>query len=120
MYSGWELTPNSVTQIKNLYKPTHPDFIGHHITYMFGKDCVLPPECDIYLIGLCVTDNVECFVAQVNDTLVRPDSKIYHLTWSIDRSLGATPAKSNDALIQFGFKELKNRIQIYGTPKIFK
>lgn len=119
MYSGWKLSTNSITQLKNIFKPVHPNFIGHHITYMFGKDAVLPPEAEIYVIGERTTDIIQCLVVQVNGTIVRPDSKIYHITWSLDKSKGASPVMSNDALMAEGFKEIPDPILIYATPQIF-
>lgn len=120
MYSGWLLKDSSVTQLKNIFDVRHPDFIGHHVTYMFGKDSTLPNEADIEVIGHCVTDKVEAFVVTVDGSMVRPDGSIYHLTWSLDKSKGAKPVDSNKAIEQSGFKHLDVPIKIYTTPKIFK
>ncbi len=119
MYTGWKLKQNTIERIKNLYAPVHPDFIGHHITYMFGKDSKQPDDADIKIIGHCVTDKVQCFVVEVNGTIVRPDGKIYHLTWSIDRSKGAKPVDSNAAIETNGFDHILAELPIETTPGTF-
>jgi hypothetical protein len=120
MYSGWLISNNSIQQIKNLFEQTHPDFIGHHVTYMFGDDSELSPEATLKIIGQCTTNKIQCFVITVNDEIIRPDGNLYHLTWSIDKSKGAKPVDSNKAIIEYGFVHLDKPIEIFGTPKIFK
>ena len=102
-----------------MYPPKHPDFLGHHITFMFGKGATTPPQAKINLIGYCLTDKVECFVAEVNGSMVRPDGGVYHLTWSIDKSKGAKPVHSNAAIENNGFQHLDDPIEITTTPRIF-
>ena len=120
MYSGWRLDQSSIEKLKNLYAPVHPDFIGHHITYMFGDDSVKPEAADIKVIGHCVTDKVQCFVVEVNGVVARPDGEIYHLTWSIDRSKGAKPVDSNAAIKENGFDHINVGIALKTTPDTFK
>jgi len=87
---------------------------------MFGADSVVPPEAKINLIGHCKTDKIECFVVEVDGSMVREDGKIYHLTWSLDRSKGAKPVDSNKAIEDKGFEHLKTPIAIETEPKSFK
>lgn len=119
MYTGWSLTANSVKQLENLYAPVHPDFIGHHITYMFGNDSIKPEPATIKVIGHCVTDKVQCFVVEVNGSLIRPDGNFYHLTWSIDRSKGAKPVDSNVAIKTNGFDHIIAGITLETVPNKF-
>lgn len=120
MYSGWLIKDASVTQLKNIFGVKHPDFIGHHVTFMFGKDSSMPPEADIEVVGHCVTKTVECFVVTVNGSMMRPDGSIYHLTWSLDKSKGAKPVDSNKAIENEGFKHLEHPVRLQVTPQIFK
>lgn len=120
MYSGWSLTDSTVNQLKKLYAPVHPDFLGHHITYMFGDDSVKPEAATVKVIGHCVTDKVQCFVVEVNGSLLRPDGNFYHLTWSIDRSKGAKPVDSNAAIKTNGFDHITAGIVLETTPAVFK
>lgn len=120
MYSGWLLSENSVKKLKNLFVPIHPDFIGHHITYMFGKNSEIPPDATIYVVGQCITDKVQCFVVEVNGSIVRPDGSFYHITWTIDRAGGAKPVDSNKAIENNGFEHFNATIRIEGSPQIFK
>lgn len=120
MYTGWSLNESSIKQLENLFAPVHPDFLGHHITYMFGNDSVKPEAADIKVIGHCVTDKVQCFVVEVNGSLVRPDGNFYHLTWSIDRSKGAKPVDSNEAIKVNGFDHITEGIVLDTTPALFR
>jgi hypothetical protein len=120
MYSGWILSDASKTQLTNIFGQAHPDLIAHHITYMFGRDAKMPPEAVIKLVGRCVDDKIECFVAEVNGSVVRDDGEIYHITWSIDRSKGAKPVDSNKAIANIGFEHLEHPISIKTTPDIVK
>lgn len=120
MYTCWVLSENSKTALSNLFVQIHPDFIGHHITYMFGPDSVLPEPAKINVVGQCITDKIQCFVVEVDGTIVRPDGKIYHITWSLDKSKGAKPVHSNDAIIEAGFEHLMAPIEIKATPQMFK
>ena len=120
MYSAWVLSESSKTKITNLFGQAHPDLVGHHVTYMFGKDAVIPEDAVISLVGHCVTDKIECFVAEVNGSIKRPDGAIYHLTWSLDKSKGAKPVDSNNAIETQGFTHIETPVQITTTPNIFK
>lgn len=120
MYTGWDLSILSVMTIKRSFKTVHPDFIGTHITYMFGKDSEVPDDADIFIVGQCVTDDIQCFVVEVDGSTKRPDGKIYHITWSIDKSKGAAPVKSNAALASVGYETIPEKIKIRAYPRAFK
>lgn len=120
MYSGWEISEGSRAKLSNLFVQIHPDFIGHHVTYMFGNDAVAPDKATIKVVGQCITDKIQCFVVDVGGTIIRPDGNIYHLTWSIDRSKGAKPVDSNTAIMTKGFEHIMAPIELSTTPKLFK
>lgn len=121
MYSGYEISDTSRKRLLDRFGTSFPDFIGHHVTYKFGKGAEdVPPTADVYILGKCVGDNIECFIVEVNGSIVRPDGKIYHLTWSLDKSKGAKPVHSNDAIEKYGFEHFDGPIKIEATPKTFK
>jgi len=120
MFSGWKLGDSSRDTLENIFGVAHPKKIAHHITYMFGPDSVKPKDAKIYVIGHCITDKIECFVVEVDGSLVRPDGKTYHITWSLDPQKGAKPVDSNEALEKFGFVHIKEKILIQCEPKVFK
>lgn len=120
MYSGWEISERSKVKLANLFVQIHPDLIGHHVTYMFGNDAALPNDAKIKVVGQCITDRIQCFVVDVDGTIVRPDGNVYHLTWSIDRSKGAKPVHSNQAIMERGFEHIMAPIELITTPKLFK
>lgn len=122
-YSAYVLTPESRKMLLNIVEPVYPDVIAHHITYEFGVplDSDLPPEPkDVKVIGY--TDNhhnIQALVVSVNGTHIRPDGQIYHITWSIDRSKGATPKLANSAVAR-RWEKLVSEIPIEVTPAILK
>lgn len=120
MYSCWKLTENSRIKLSKLFEQKNPDFIGHHITYMFGPKSELPPDAEIYVVGECSIPGIQALVVDVNGTIVRPDGSIYHITWSLDKSKGFKPVDSNKAIMEHGFDHLNNEIQIDTIPTIIK
>lgn len=119
MYSGWKISNESIERIQMWLTQAHPDFIGHHVTFMFGKDSELPPEAELYIVGQAHTDDVQVLVVSVNGSIKRPDGGTYHLTWSIDKSKGAKPVDSNKVLArEYPFATMVPW-KIEGTPEIF-
>lgn len=83
------------------FPPKFPELIGHHITHRFGvrpdPDTAYGTSVSVMLIGYsCNEGGLEAFTVSVNGSTHRPDGKIYHLTWSLDRSKGFKPVDSGD------------------------
>lgn len=106
MYLAYEVPEKARNELASLFPPKYPDFIGHHVTKVFGVSEVTVPDeskSDITVIGHMWDDGVETLVVDVNGSPHRPDGKVYHITWSLDRSLGKTPRMSNDLLEKRGW-----------------
>jgi hypothetical protein len=120
MYTGYLLSDESRNRLKALYPPKYPDFIGHHVTAIFGvKADTPPPEMpeSIRVIGYADDgEKVEGFLVEVDGTIKRPAGGVFHLTWSIDRSLGAKPVDTNEVIKN---ANLIDHIEIKVTPKNF-
>lgn len=115
------LTEQSRNELLRIFPPSFPDVICHHITHKFNSSDVhdLPPApSSVQVVGYAISDNVECLVVSINGKNKRPDGKLYHITHSIDRAVGATPKMSNDVLIG-GFMKLES-INIMASPEIVK
>ena len=107
MFTGWKLSKDSQDMLMLKFPPKFPDVFAHHITYMFGKNSEVPNDSDdIKVVGVCETDTIQCLIIKIDGTTVRPDSGTYHITWSIDKSKGAKPVDSNNAIKTNGFQSV--------------
>lgn len=98
-YSALVLTDSSVSHLKSIFPPKYPDFIGHHVTLEFGVDKKTKPAPlpnRVSVVGY-IDDGkgLETLLVALNDNIDRPDGSRYHITWSLDKSLGYKPVDSN-------------------------
>jgi hypothetical protein len=111
-YAAFEVPERARNELARLFPPKFPQFIGHHITSVFGvkRDDKLPLplgyKVAVRVVGYAVEDGLEALVVTVNNATHREDGKRYHITWSLDRSKGKKPVDSND-LIARGFDLVK-------------
>ena len=101
MYSGYLLDPISRTLLLQRFIPKFPDVLAHHITEMFGvsKRHPLPPFVhEAYVVGYQAEIGLEVLVVAINGTVHRIDGRKYHITWSLNRSMGKKPFHSNKLL----------------------
>lgn len=100
-YIAFTLDKKSRNVLKKTFPPKYDDFIGHHVTYKFGvkPNTPLPKGGTLNVIGYIDDgESLEALVVEVNGKTTRPDGKIYHITWSLDRSKGRKPVHSNNLL----------------------
>jgi hypothetical protein len=118
-YNAYVISDESRNELASIFPPKYPDWIGHHATLDFGvpEDPSLPygDPAKIVVIGYAEEDGLEALVVSVNGEEYRPDGKRYHITWSLDRSLGKKPVHSN-TLIQRGFTPV-SKIPVSGQLK---
>lgn len=122
MYTAYLLDPLSRKTLEKRFPPKYPDFIGHHITNEFGvdKDAKLPEAANIKVIGRADDGKgLEALVVSVDGKRERPDGKLYHLTWSLDKEAGRKPVESND-LVERGRWTLTLPIEITTKPTILE
>jgi hypothetical protein len=122
-YSGFEISKSTREMLSKHFPPMFADFIGHHVTWEFGVDptlASLPTSTNLKVVGYCSDESLECLVVEYNGSTARPDGKLLHLTWSLDRSQGRKPVDSNKLLETTQFYPLSTAINIQGTPKFFK
>lgn len=118
-YSAFVLDNTSRNKLEKLFPPKFPEFIGHHITHQFGvkKDSEAPESPkSVEVIGYSSEDGLEALIVSINGSHIRPDGKVYHITWSLDRSKGKKPVHSNE-LIKNGWEKV-GPISIKVLPKI--
>lgn len=110
-YSSYKLTEKSRDELLEMFPAVHPDVICDHVTFRF-PDSGYPSPCKTAkLVGYACDDSVEAFVVEINGSTKRPDGKIFHLTYSIDREKGAKPVDSNK-LIADGYAPLAIKVDI--------
>lgn len=130
-YTAFVLSESDRNKILAKHPGIFPDLIAHHITWEFGVPSDSPiPDVNGLRFKLdykCVDENkgVEVFHVVVwdreaNKVIERPDGKIPHLTWSIDRSLGAKPMHSNDVIRSGMITDSDIDIEIFPTAEWFK
>lgn len=117
-YAGYLLSEQSRVELMEIFTPLFPDVIGHHVTYSFGSDEFPPDVTSACVIGYIRDNSLECLVVSIDGNIHRPDGKIYHITWSLDRSLGRKPVDSNKVLQTKQFEQIP-AINISIEPMVF-
>jgi hypothetical protein len=111
-YVAYVLDERSVNILKEVFPPKYPDFIGHHITYRLGTSIVPKQPKLVEVVGYVDDkEGLEALIVEVDGTIERRDGGVYHITWSLDRSLGMKPSNSNLIIAHFGYVPTE-RIQI--------
>jgi hypothetical protein len=108
-YTCYQLTKHAREKLLSRFRPQYPDVIADHITYRVGvaAGSRLPPATkDIWAIGYVNDGSLEALVVLVNGTMIRPDGKYFHITWSLDRSSGRKPVHSNEAIALHGYETI--------------
>ncbi len=115
MYIAYVLDLKSKNSLAKKFPPKYPDFIGHHVTLFPGvkSDAQRPPAAkSVKVVGYADDgEGLEALVVEVNGTTQRPDGGTYHITWSLDRSLGRKPVQSNE-LVKAGYSKLEKPIAV--------
>lgn len=123
MYTAYVLDKASRKKLKKAFPPKYSEFIGHHVTLKFGvpKDTPVPRKPDkIEVVGYADTgDGLEALVVEVNGNRKRADGRVYHITWSLDRSAGYKPKDSNN-LVSNKYTMIRPPIEINTTPELLK
>lgn len=110
-YEAFVLDENTRQELAKRFPPKYPNWIGHHITNLFNVpyDPDHRAYGDVYpfeVIGY--VDDGEGLEALIVSRLPqprdgtpawrRPDGKVYHITWSLDKTKGRKPVESNDLI----------------------
>jgi hypothetical protein len=84
------------------------------------SDVPLPEASSFTVVGYAYDEaGIEALVVEVDGSVVRPDGKTFHITWSLDREAGFKPVKSNDLIASKGYRKISNPINITATAKFF-
>jgi hypothetical protein len=108
-YLAYVLDEKSRAYILQHFQPKFPDVLCHHVTFDFGKafyDIHSLKKPMVKIIGYCSDDSLEALVVTVDGRVARADSKVYHVTLSLDKSKGRKPVDSNHAIAKFGYQNV--------------
>jgi len=115
-YSAYVLTKGCREKLLEKFPPQYEKVIAHHITVEFpGEE--LPEKLPIKIYGkIDSEDGLEAFLCSVGDDVSRPDSGIFHITWSL------TPGKyrpvDSNKLVEDGMFTFFSPIIIDTTPEL--
>jgi len=123
-YVGWELPEKERARLLALFPPLYPNVVAHHVTHKFGvnESEQLPVTTNLVVVADTNDNNgVQCLIVSVNDSLVRPDGSVYHITWSLAN--GRKPVESNNVAI-YWYSSIKCAtrglsVPINSIPKFF-
>jgi hypothetical protein len=116
-YIALVLDEESRSKLLTAYPPRFPDIIAHHITLAFGiplSQDILDGFISVFgnsiveVVGCVSGGGVDAAVVRVNGNLYRPDTKVFHITLSIDRSTGVKPVDANKLLVSYPWNMIKN------------
>jgi hypothetical protein len=119
---GWELPEHERTKLLEIFKPSYPDVIAHHVTFKFGvkQGYPLPTETHGEVIGVADDgDRVQALVVTVDGNIYNADNRIMHITWSLDKAKGARAHMSNQVIGDGNFTRLEHKIPIQLVPQFF-
>jgi hypothetical protein len=94
-----ELEAAQRLELLERFPPAWPDIYAHHVTLGVNGLAGKPGAEMGLIVGIALGDGIEALVVEIDGTTFRPDGKIYHVTWSLDRARGRRPVDSN-ALLQ--------------------
>jgi hypothetical protein len=120
-YIAYRFNDQTRERLSELFPPKYPEFIGHHITLRFVKPNTPLPETPKVAKIVGHADNgegLEALVVEIDGSINRPDGKIFHITWSLDRQKGFKPVDSN-ALVAQGYEPV-DPIEIMIVPEMLK
>jgi hypothetical protein len=117
---GWLLDERDRAALLQRFPPRWPDIIAHHVTLESHTDKPLPVETAGEVVGH-VDDGqgLEAMVVRIGGTTERPDGSTWHITWSLDDSLGRKAIQSNDVLRERGWDLFDTPIPIRLIPAAF-
>lgn len=118
-YSAYVISPESRALIIKRHPALFPEQIAHHITYRFPDQERPPPVGEVRVVGYAkdISLGLECLVVSIDGTSERPSGGIYHITLSLDRSLGAKPVLSN-RILESGWERLESTYRVEVEPTL--
>jgi hypothetical protein len=122
-YVGWLLPEHEREKLLEIFKPSYPYVIAHHVTFKFGvkQGYPLPIQTHGEVVGVADDgDRVQALVVTVGGDVYNADNRIMHITWSLDKGKGAKAYMSNHVIGDGNFTRLEQKIPIQLVPMFFE
>jgi hypothetical protein len=108
-YTAYVLADESRSLILNKFQPKFSDVVAHHVTENAGvlkTEYYIPDDASVRVVGYACDDSIEALIVEVNGNPMRKDGYLFHITLSLDRSMGAKPSHSNSMILEKGFTKI--------------
>jgi hypothetical protein len=110
-YEAFVVDDATRQKLAKVFPPKYPEWIGHHITNRFGvqreENRPFGKPFNFEVIGYAEDDGIEALVVSRDGSPKRPDGKVYHITWSLDRAKGRKPVDSNKVIAEKGYTSVQ-------------
>jgi hypothetical protein len=116
---GWLLDPAERERLLDVYPPTYPNVVAHHVTLSSGSDvrAGVPDQTRGTIVGRIDDGNgVEAMIVDISGTTDRPGGGTYHITWSLHRAAGREAKESNDVIAKLGWVPTASSQQVRLMP----
>lgn len=116
-YSGWLISEESRETLLFYFGQTHSVLVAHHITEIYNvpENYRKPTATTAKVVGFAEDERIQALVVEINGSIIRPDGKIYHITWS--KIPGVRDVESN-MLLELGYDKVAVAIDISIIPEI--
>ena len=95
-YNGYKLTDFGQSVLLSKVPPMFRKVFAHHVTHEYNITEALPTiSSTVTVFAVAYNDRVQTAIVEVHGSSVRPDNGTYHITISLDPTVGAKPVDSN-------------------------
>lgn len=95
-FNGWMIPDEERERLLLHFPPRFPIVRASHVTLEVDPTEHFPVDAETFIVGYSHDDTLECYIVAVNDSIRRPDGKIFHITWSYEE--GRASKDSNDVI----------------------
>lgn len=107
---GWRLDEGERAWLLRRFPPLYPDVFADHVTLKMNvrpRETLPEPRAGAIVGEADDEAGLQCLVVEIGGGCERWDGSVYHLTWSLDRSLGRRPIESNGVIAWLGWRPVE-------------
>lgn len=125
IYSALVLTEKSRMKILQKFSPVFSSVKCDHVTLNYpakSEKKELENDFKVFVVGYKIDSElgVECLVVEVNESSIRSDGCLYHVTLSLDPNKKAKAALSNEILSNHQYRKFNESFEIATEFKLIK
>jgi len=103
---GWKLDRQQRAALLARYPARYENVVADHVTLSVAGSEQPEPLSNAEIIGYVDDENgIEAMIVAIDGSTVRPDGKIWHITWST--ASGRTARESNDVIAKIGWLQMR-------------